>query len=334
MKIFITGIAGFLGSHIADEMIALGHEVVGCDNLLGGYVDNVPEGATFYDVDCLDLKKMSIVMKDVDIVYHTACTAYEGLSVFSPSLITDNTLQISVNTMVAAINNKVKRFVHCSSMARYGNLGTCDYKETMDCRPQDPYGIAKHSSELLLKNLADVHGIELVIAIPHNIIGPRQKYDDPYRNVVSIATNLILQGKKPIIYGDGNQTRSFSDVRDVVGCLVKMAFKEDAHGKIYNVGPDEEPVTVNEVVRVICEVMDVPFDPIYVDERPQEVKHATCSSDLIRQELGYQTQYTLKESVKSVVDYIIERGSLPFQYHLPLEIINDLTPKTWKERMF
>lgn len=208
-KVFVTGIAGFLGSHVADAFLSRGYDVSGVDNLIGGYRDNVPENAEFFEFDLNRLDGLSQLMKGHDIVYHTACTAYEGLSVFSPSLVCANTFQISVNVMTAAIQAGVRRFVHCSSMARYGTQDIHPFTEDMICKPQDPYGISKYAAELLLKNLAEVHGIELTIAIPHNIIGPRQKYDDPYRNVASIMTNLMMQGRQPIIYGDGQQVRCF-----------------------------------------------------------------------------------------------------------------------------
>ena len=334
MKIFVTGIAGFLGSHVAESFRDDGHEVIGCDNLLGGYEDNVPDGVKFIKKDLLDRDDLHNLMQGCDIVYHTACTAYEGLSVFSPSLIVENTTQISVNAMVAAIKAGAKRFVHCSSMARYGNLGEVQYSEDMICKPQDPYGIAKLAAENLLKNLSDIHGIELVITVPHNIIGPRQKYDDPFRNVASIMSNLILQGRDPIIYGDGTQKRCFSDVRDVLQSLKLVALDERASGEIYNIGPDEEPVSINTLCGEIGQVIGVNPNPKYMPGRPQEVKHAVCSSDKIRKSLGYKTEYTLKESIESIVKYIQDRGIREFDYHLPIEIVNDMVPETWKNKLF
>ena len=334
MKIFISGIAGFLGSHLADKMLTLGHTVCGCDSLIGGYADNVPVGVKFSQVDLNDLHALPELLKDVDIVYHTACTAYEGLSVFSPALITKNTLQISVNLMTAAIQAGVKRFVHCSSMARYGALDETPFTEDMQCKPQDPYGIAKYSAELMLRNLAEIHGVELVIAVPHNIIGPRQKYDDPYRNVASIMINLMLQGRQPIIYGDGSQVRCFSDIRDDIDCLVKIAFDANATGQIFNIGPDEEAVTINELYQNLCNIIGYNGEPIYVTGRPQEVKHATCSADKIRKYFNYSTKYSLAESLEKMVEHIQTRGTKSFTYHLPLEIVNEKTPETWSKKLF
>jgi len=332
-KVFITGVAGFLGSHLADRMIERGHEVVGCDNLIGGYLDNVPSQVEFYQYDCIYLNSMNKIMKGCDIVYHCAATAYEGLSVFSPHLISKNIFEASASIISAAVSNNVKRFVLCSSMARYGE-NQVPFTEDMVPNPQDPYGISKYASELMLQNLAETHGMEYVITVPHNIIGPRQKYDDPYRNVASIFINRMLQGNQPIIYGDGEQKRCFSFVQDDIECLEKAAFQSDLNGQIINIGPDEEFVTINELARITAELLGFDLKPIYVPDRPQEVKLANCSADKARKLLGYSTSYTLKKGMREMIEWIKERGSKPFRYHLDLEIINQKTPKTWKDKLF
>lgn len=333
-NIFITGVAGFLGSHLAEALIKEGHNVSGCDNLIGGYIDNIPDGVDFHQVDCKYLNTMKKLLKGVDIVYHCACTAYEGLSVFSPHLVCENTGQITVTVATAAAENKVKRFVYCSSMARYGVQDKIPFTEDMIPKPQDPYGISKLYSEKIIKNLSEVHGMEYVIAVPHNIIGPKQKYDDPYRNVASIMINLMLQGRQPIIYGDGEQKRCFSFVQDDIDCLVKLGFQENVIGEIINIGPDEEFVTINELAKKIAELLDFNLKPIYKKGRPQEVKLATCSANKARKLLGYETKTSLEEGLKEMIEYIKKRGTKQFRYHLALEIINEKTPETWKDKLF
>jgi UDP-glucose 4-epimerase len=333
-SVYITGIAGFLGSHLADFLIAQGTSVKGVDSLIGGYEDNVPSEAEFHKFDMLDLDALTASMEGAETVYHTACTAYEGLSVFSPSIVTANTVQISVNAMTAAIRNGVKRFVHCSSMARYGTQDVTPFTEEMVCKPQDPYGISKFAAELLLRNLADVHGIELVIAVPHNIIGPRQKYDDPFRNVASIMANLMLQNRPPIIYGDGTQVRCFSDVDDDIWCLAKLGTEPGIHGEIYNIGPDENPISINELATIMSKLAGFSGSPTYIDPRPQEVKYATCSADKIRSRFGYSTVYSIEESLSKLIDYIKKRGTRKFDYHMPIEIVTSKTPISWRNRMF
>lgn len=334
MRVFISGIAGFLGSHLADKFESEGWDVVGVDNLIGGYQDNVPSSAKFYYDDMSSVERLATYLDGVDLIYHTACTAYEGLSVFSPGLVCQNTSQISVNLMSAAIRAGVKRFVHCSSMARYGSQDITPFTEDMQCKPQDPYGIAKYSAELLLKNLSEIHDVHLTIAVPHNIIGARQKYDDPYRNVASIMINLMLQGRQPVIYGDGSQVRCFSDIDDDLDCLYKFANHNFPSGEIFNIGPDEEPVTIKQLAEEIARQLNFNLDPIFMPGRPQEVKHATCSSDKIRKYFDYKTKKTLSESITDLIEYISNRGVKNFSYHLPLEIVNDKTPDTWKKRLF
>ena len=333
MKIFVSGIAGFLGSHLAETFIKDGHQVIGCDSLIGGELDNVPPEAEFYQYDCCYRNSMLKITKGCDLVYHAAATAYEGLSVFSPHLITQNIVTGSVSLFSAAIENKVKRIIYCSSMARYGT-NKIPFTENLIPNPQDPYGIAKLAAENILRNLCETHGVEYVIAVPHNIIGPRQKYDDPYRNVVSIMINLMLQNRQPIIYGDGEQKRCFSYVDDDLFCLKEMAFNKEVVGEVVNIGPDEEFITINELADKLANQLRFNLNPQFVKGRPQEVLHATCSADKARKILGYKTKTSLDQGLEKMISFIKERGTKKFRYHLDLEIINELTPKTWKDRLF
>lgn len=332
-RIFITGIAGFLGSHLADHLLTQGHQVVGCDNLGGGYRDNVPAGAEFHEVDCLDLPTLTEITAGTDIFYHCAASAYEGLSVFSPFLVSQNTHGSTIAALSAAISRGVKRFVFCSSMARYG-AQTVPFTEDMLPSPEDPYAIAKVAAEASVRNLCQTHGVEWVIAVPHNIIGARQKYDDPYRNVASIMINLMLQGRQPIIYGDGEQKRCFSFVGDVVAPLAKLGFQENVVGELINVGPDEEFVTINELARMIAGLLDFRLEPIYLPDRPREVKLATCSAGKARRLLDYRTTTTLRDGLLDIIGYVRRRGPKTFTYHFGLEIVNALTPTTWKDKLF
>lgn len=334
-KIFITGIAGFLGSHLAERLIKDGHHVVGIDNLLGGYEDNVPEGAEFYKIDARDLEKLKPLMVGVEVVYHCAAAPHEGLSVFSPNLVTEHTYNSSVATVSAAVIANIKRFVFCSSMARYGEQDEIPFRENMLPKPRDPYGIAKYAAELVIENLCKANGIEYVHAVPHNVFGPRQKYDDPFRNVASIMINLMLQDRQPIIYGDGEQKRAFSFIKDVIDPLVRMGFDPRIDGEVINIGSDEEFVTINDLTRRVASLVGFKnLKPIYHDPRPLEVKLATCSADKARNLLGYNTTYDLDQGLGETIEWIKKRGPKNFEYHLPLEIINDKTPITWKNRIF
>lgn len=330
--VVITGVAGFLGSHLADKYLAEGWQVRGIDNLIGGSRSNVPVGVEFFDYDLDDFEVIQHVFVGADLVIHAACTAYEGLSVFSPSLVVRNTMQISVNTMTAAIQANVPKFVYMSSMARYGDNNGVLFDETLTCKPQDPYGISKLAAEKVLSNLALVHGVELVILVPHNIVGARQKFDDPFRNVASIMTNRMLQGKQPIIYGDGSQQRCFSFIEDVVEPIYRASLLPEAVGEVINIGPDESPITIYHLAELLADIIGFDLDPIFMPGRPQEVHVALCSSDKARRLLGYETTVGLRDGLTALVDYVRPRVK-DFEYHLPVEIDSPLTPKTWTQRL-
>ena len=146
--------------------------------------------------------------------------------------------------------------------------------------------------------------------------------------------NLMLQGRQPIIYGDGEQTRCFSYVTDCVAPLVKMLDTDNVNGEVINIGPDEETVTINQLYRLLQNILDFSCEPIYMPDRPQEVKEATCSADKARSLLDYQINVNLETGLRTMIDHIALIGPRMFTYHLDLEIINDLTPATWRERIF
>ena len=334
MHIFITGIAGFLGSNLADYYLAKGFKVSGCDNLIGGSVDNIDQAKiNFYKGDCENLEFMVKAMKGADVVCHAAAYAHEGLSSFSPTLICNNNVTGSTSVFTAAIINKLKRIVYCSSMARYGNAPT-PYLETQVPDPVDPYGVAKVAAENILKILADTHGIEYNIAVPHNIIGPKQKYDDPYRNVASIMINLMLQNKRPTIYGDGEQKRTFSDIEDCIYCLDKLLLDPNIKSEIINIGPDEEFISINALYEILSNKIGFNQKPIHTEDRPNEVKHATCSADKARKILNYKTTVSLDKSLDKLINFIKIKGPKNFEYNYNIEINNEKTPKTWTEKLF
>lgn len=331
-NVFITGVAGFLGSHLAKKMSDLGWAVSGNDNFMGSDQSNLPAFVNFHKIDCCDLDAMEKAMKGTNLLFHCAATAHEGLSVFSPTFITKNNYEASIATFTAAIKCGVKRIVYCSSMARYGNQKT-PFTEDMDPRPVDPYGIAKVAAEDTLKVLSGVHEFEWNIAVPHNIVGEGQKYDDPYRNVMSIMLNRNLQGLPAVIYGNGEQTRCFSYIDDCIDCLAKMGVDVSINQEIINIGPDEEIISINKLADLCANETGTNIPPIYHCEgRPTEVQHASCSSEKARKILHYKTNTSVAEAVKKTADYIRKSGVKKFCYHIPLEIVNEKTPKTWTER--
>ena len=217
-------------------------------------------------------------------------------------------------------------------MARYGNQAS-PFNENMLPKPEDPYGFAKAASEDIVKNLCDTHGVDWTILVPHNIVGPRQKYDDPYRNVMSIFLNKMIQNEQIYIYGDGSQQRCFSYIDDCLDCMEKCITLKETSKQIINIGPDEEVVTIRELAELCANEVGHNKEPIFVADRPQEVKFATCSSDKAKKLLGYKTNFNLKESIQKTYEYIKNKGPKKFEYHIDLEINNKLTPNTWKKKL-
>jgi len=333
MNIFITGIAGFLGSNLADYYIKKGFNVSGCDNLVGGDLENVDPKVNFVKAECEDIHKMKEMTKNIDVVIHAAAYAHEGLSVVSPNIICSNIINASTSVFSAAIQNKVKRIVFCSSMARYGNIKQ-PFNEDDAPNPVDPYGISKLAAEKILINLCNTYGIEYNIAVPHNIIGIKQKYDDPFRNVASIMINLMLQNRQPIIYGDGEQKRSFSDVDDCIYCIDKLATDPNITSQLVNIGPEDNFISVNELFKKLSNKLKFNQEPVFYKDRPNEVKLANCSASKAEKLLKYKKTISLDSSLDKMVDYIKRLGPREFKYNYDLEIINEQTPKTWLEKKF
>lgn len=332
-RIFISGVAGFLGSHVAELLVRQGHSVCGADDMSCGDEANIPNHIDFFEYDVRDFNANIKALKKVDVVFHAAAYAHDGLSVFAPHQITENILSTSTSLISAAIQSNVKRFVYCSSMSRYGTQDIPMFTEEMTPKPQTPYGLAKLACEDFLRNLADTHGMEWTVCVPHNIIGPRQRYDDPYRNVVAIMINRMLQGQPPIIYGDGLQKRCFSPIQDVLEIIPKLLFDPLCKSQVFNVGPDHEFITIKDLAQIITSEFGQSFDPIHIEQRPNEVLEANCSSQKARQLLGYTGKTDMRASIREMIKSIEKRGPRPFNYKFDIEIKNHKTPATWKERI-
>lgn len=331
--VFVTGVAGLLGSHLAEHYVARGWRVAGIDDLSGGDRDNVPAGVEFRVADCLDRSAYADLIEDADLVYHCAAAAYDGLSIFAPAFVYRSVVQATVEVMTAMLGGRARRFVLCSSMARYGAAGAEPFTEAMPPAPVTPYGWAKVAAEHAVENLARLHGREFAIAVPHNVIGPHQNYTDPYRNVAAIMTNRMLQGLPPVIYGDGSQVRCFSVVGDVTRSLAALGELPEAAGALVNVGPDEDPLTVRELARLLAEIIGVDDDPLFLPARPHEVAVAVCDSTRARELLGYETRTSLPAGLEELVAWIRERGPRPFRYDRVIEIGSPEVPRTWTERL-
>jgi UDP-glucose 4-epimerase len=215
-------------------------------------------------------------------------------------------------------------------MAVYGNQ-TPPFNEDLPTNPVDVYGIAKAACEQSLESLSDVHDFKYTIIRPHNLIGERQLVD-PYRNVAMIMMNRIMQGKEPIIYGDGEQKRAFSYVGDAIPCLTKIGISVFPNQEVINIGPTEE-YTINHLAEAILKEFKSDLKPIHMDDRPKEVKNAWCTNDKAKRLLGFETKTSFEEAIHKMVTWARTQGPKEFKYLDQLELMGDKVPLTWKNKI-
>jgi UDP-glucose 4-epimerase len=327
MKILVTGGAGFIGSHIAGELVRRGHQVIVLDDLSGGFVDNVPEGAEFVRGSINDIQLVeSLFDQHFDYVFHLAAYAAEGLSHFIKRFNYSNNLIGSVNLINASVNTGVKCFVFTSSIAVYGTSPELPLKEDTLAHPEDSYAIAKLAVEQELKVCKEMFDLDYIIFRPHNVYGERQNIGDKYRNVVGIFMNQILQNKPMTIFGDGTQTRAFSYIGDVAPIIAEAIELPEAYNQVFNIGADQ-PYTVNELARFIAKAMDVPPDVVHLPAR-NEVLNAYSSHEKIRSVFGERRLYDLEEGLCNMAGWVKQHGSRTSQKFNGIEVHKNF-PKAW-----
>ena len=326
----MTGGAGFIGSHVADALIARGHDVTVLDDLSGGFLENVPAAATFIRGSVADHVQVDRLFGErrFEYVYHLAAYAAEGLSHFIKRFNYTNNVIGSVNLLNASINTGVKTFVFTSSIAVYGSTPPPMTEEHVPA-PEDSYGIAKYAVEMELRACRDLFGLNYVIFRPHNVFGPRQNIGDRYRNVVGIFMNQILQRQPMTIFGDGTQTRAFSYIDDVAPLMADAIETPAAWNETFNVGADE-PYSLLELARAVAASMGAAPNVEHVDAR-HEVQHAHSSHDKARRVFGARPQMSLADGLERMAAWVRAHGartSAPFE---GIEIRKQL-PASWQVR--
>jgi UDP-glucose 4-epimerase len=321
----VTGGAGFMGSHVAEQLLKLGHEVVVLDDLSGGFADNVPEGAVFVKGSILDEELINglFAKHNFSYVYHLAAYAAEGLSHFIKRFNYQNNLIGSVNLINAAVNHQVECFVFTSSIAVYG-AGQSPMTEKMMPIPEDPYGISKLSVEQDLRVSHEMFGLDYIIFRPHNVYGERQNIGDRYRNVVGIFMNQLLRGEPMTIFGDGTQMRAFTHISDVAPIVAGCVNYPSARNQIFNVGADV-PYTVNDVARVVADAMGKQPQIVHLDSR-NEVKIAF--SDHIKAEVVFGTseKTSLKSGVRAMAQWVENHGAREGGLFKEIEVSKNMPP--------
>lgn len=329
-KILVTGGAGFIGSHVCEELINRNNEVVVLDDLSGGFTDNLVEGTRFIHGSINDIELVDQLFRTerFNYVYHLAAYAAEGLSHFIKRFNYNNNLIGSVNLINASINYGVECFVFTSSIAVYGSSPELPMTEDTPAHPEDPYGIAKLAVEQELKVDKEMFGLDFIIFRPHNVYGEKQNIGDKYRNVVGIFMNQILQGKPMTVFGNGEQTRAFSYIGDIAPLMAEAIDIPAARNQIFNVGADT-PYSVNQLATAIAIAMGV--DPQIVHLPPRnEVQDAYSSHEKVRQVFGNRQPFTLDEGLKHMAAWVKQHGARSSQKFNQIEIEKNF-PLAWQD---
>lgn len=301
MKIFVTGCAGLLGANYTRHLLNNGHEVIGIDDLSGGYKAFIAEGENFKFIK-LNLERRKKIVElfekyKPEILLHFAAYAAEGLSPFIRNYNYRNNLICSANLINECINYNTK-MIFTSSMAVYGEQEP-PFTEEKKPQPVDPYGVAKYAVECDLKLAHEQFGLRYNIVRPHNVLGIYQNIWDKYRNVIGIFIRKTLNGQPILVYGDGEQTRAFSDIKYYMEPFDKLL--TDCDNEIFNIGADKY-FTLNEVAKTVQEIgkkygYEVPIEH---GEPRHEVKHAYCNHDKAKNLLKFKDDTKLEELIDSI----------------------------------
>ena len=325
MAMLVTGAAGFIGSHVAEQLLRRGHEVVGLDDLSGGFTDNVPAGMIFVKGTVLDTALLARVFAEHRIthVFHLAAYAAEGLSHFIRRFNYTNNVVGSMNVLNEAVKAEVRCFVFTSSIAVYG-AGQTPMRESLTPEPEDPYGIAKYAVEMDLHAARRMFGIDSIVFRPHNVYGERQHIGDRYRNVIGIFMNQLMRGEAMSIFGDGSQTRAFSYIGDVAPLIADSIDVPAALNQVFNVGADE-PTTVSELAKLVAAAMGK-TPTIRHHEARKEVLHAVADHSRVAEVFGYRAKWTLERGLKQMAEWALRVGPREPSCRADVEVEKNLPP--------
>ena len=303
----VTGAAGFIGSHVADHCLNHGFDVIATDDLSGGFIENVPKNAQWVQGDLRDPEFVTSLFagRKYNYVYHLGAYAAEGLSHFIRRYNYQTNLVASINLINESVKNDVTCFVFTSSIAVYGRNQT-PMTEEMLPQPEDPYGISKYAVELDLRAAHEMFGLNYVIFRPHNVYGERQNVADPYRNVIGIFMNQVLQGQSMTVFGDGLQTRAFSHVDDVAPLIAKSPLIPEAINEVFNIGADT-PYTVLQLADEIARALGVECEVNLLPIR-NEVLHAFSDHSKLRKVFTANRPMELRQGICQMAEWVKSRG--------------------------
>jgi nucleoside-diphosphate-sugar epimerase len=290
MRVLVTGAAGFIGSNLVEALLARGDDVIGVDNFITGRRENVAPFAgriEFVEGDVRDLETCRRVCAGADYVLHEAAIGSVPRSIDDPIGSNDHNVNGTLCMLVAARDAGVKRFVYAASSSVYGDTAVLPKIETMPAAPLSPYAVSKYVGELYCQVFARLYGLPAVGLRYFNVFGPRQDPEGPYAAAIPKFVRAILRGERPTIYGDGEQTRDFNYIDNVVQAnLAACAAPAAALGEVFNIGGGDR-ITVNALTRKILDLLGSAIEPVHVPPLPGDVRHSLADVSKARRLLGY-----------------------------------------------
>lgn len=305
-KVLVTGGAGFIGSNLAEELIRQGAKVVVIDNLITGFRENLEEiqgDFDFIEGDLNDDAKLKKALEKVEIVFHQAALPSVPRSVENPSETHAACVNATFNLLLKAKENDVKRFIYAASSSAYGNQETLPKAETMLPEPLSPYAGAKLMGEYYCKVFSAVYGLETLSLRYFNVFGPRQNPSSMYSGVISRFIDALMGGKIPIIYGDGEQSRDFTYITNVVNANIKAAQTSKGIGEVMNVANGER-VSLNDLLEILKKITGKEsVKAEYQKERKGDVKHSQADNTRAVEWLGYEKLVGLEDGLRKTIDW-------------------------------
>lgn len=302
MLFLVTGGAGFIGSHITDRLLADGHTVRILDNFSTGKQENIPDSpsVSVIEGDVADPETVHSAMHGVDRVFHEAAIASVPETVGNPLGSAQVNYLGTLNVLESARQAGVKRVVFACSAAVYGDLPELPKTEAMPLRPLSPYAVDKLASEHACQVYTRLYGLEAVALRYFNVFGPRQDPGSPYSGVISIFMDCLRNHRQPRIYGDGEQTRDFVYVADVVEANMRAMLSPRAPGRSYNIATGNT-TTINDLLRTLCRLQDHPFDPVWLPGRDGDIRHSRADIGRALEELGWRPTVTFEDGLRKLL---------------------------------
>jgi nucleoside-diphosphate-sugar epimerase len=305
----VTGGAGFIGSHLVEELVRRGHRVRVVDSLITGKRRNLDHvsGVEFVEGDLADMTVAARAVDGMTHVLHQAALPSVPRSVMDPVTSNRANIDASVNVLVAARDAGVQRLVYAGSSSAYGNTPTLPKHEEMPTNPLSPYALQKLVAEQYAQLFTRLYGFETVTIRYFNVFGPRQDPGSPYSGVISLFATALLEGRQPVIYGDGEQTRDFTYVANVVDGVLRAAEAPGVSGHVINVATGNR-ISLNLLLRAMNEIVGTKLQPIYQETRAGDVRDSQADISKAKKLLGYAPIVSLEEGLKKTLDWCRASG--------------------------